>query len=312
MRFTVSLDSHDCVGGKKAVYEVAFLHRSVLPHESMYHWSKLSSKKWEDAWEERFYGNVNAVIQEVKGGKSIRVQVYCETEAEAMAIKEQFGGSVREVKSATWAEPQDLTKKPLLIRDQLVLTQTVESDELAALKEQYADRAVLNIPAEMAFGTGDHPTTSNCLRTLADFAKKQKEAWTMVDAGCGTGVIAMAAYALGAEQVEAFDFDPKAVEVTEKNLALNEAQEVKAYVEDVFNWSPQEPFDFVAANLFSTILQKAFPILKAALKPEGTIVISGILATQWEETEAAAKQAGLLFPEVKPKGKWVTAVGHHA
>jgi len=278
----------------------------------MYVWSKLSSIKWNDAWEERFYGNTNAMIEEIKGGKNIRITVYCEMESAALEIKEQFGGSVREFKSGKWEEPQDLTKKPLLIRDQLVLSQTVEQAELEALKEQYADRIVLNVPAEMAFGTGDHPTTSNCLRFLADYAKERKQQpWTMVDAGTGTGVIAMAASKLGAHGVEAFDFDPKAVEVTQKNLDLNEASEVKAYELDVFDWSPSEPFDFVAANLFSTILQKAFPILKSALKPDGTIVISGILHTQWEETNAAAQQAGRTFSLVKKKGKWVTARGTH-
>lgn len=277
----------------------------------MFLWSKLSSVKWNDAWEERFYGNTNAVIEEIKGGKSVRVQVYCQTEEEALGIKEQFGGSVRAVKSGKWEEPQDLTRKPLLIRDQIVLTQTLEADELQELKEKYAKRVVLNIPAEMAFGTGDHPTTSNCLRFLADYARgKEAGSWSMVDVGCGTGVIAMAGYHLGAEAVEAFDYDPKAVEVTQKNLDLNEAGSVQAYVEDVFTWKPSQQFDFLAANLFSTILQKAFPILKSALKDGGTIVISGILATQWEETRAAAEAAGFSFQEVKKQGKWVTARGN--
>jgi len=55
-----------------------------------------------DAWEERFYGNGNAVISEIKGGKSVRVEVYCETKEDAEAIKEQWGGSVRELKQQNW------------------------------------------------------------------------------------------------------------------------------------------------------------------------------------------------------------------
>lgn len=278
----------------------------------MYLWSKLSGIKWNDAWEERFYGNPNTVIQEIKGGKSLRVQVYCETAEAAEEIKEQFGGSVREVKSASWEQPQDLSQKPLLIRDKLVLTQAITPEEVAALKEEYPERIIINIPAEMAFGTGDHPTTSNCLRFLVDYAAKRSDSWRMVDVGCGTGVIGIAAQKIGAEEVEAFDFDEKAVEVTQKNLILNETESVKAYTEDVFNWKPQGTFDFLAANLFSTILQRAFSTLKSALSEDGTIVISGILATQWEETEQAAKDAGLHFSEVKKSGKWVTARGQHA
>ncbi len=280
----------------------------------MYLWSKLSGKKWEDAWEERFYGNTNAVIEEIKGGKSIRVQVYCETEADAVAIQEQFGGSVTEVKSATWEEPQDLSQKPLLIRDQLVLTQTVQPEALTALKEQYPQRRVINIPAEMAFGTGDHPTTATCLRYLTDYAQEQRAAerrWKVADAGCGTGVIAIAADLLGAAEVFAFDFDAHAVKVAQKNIATNNATQTSAETLDVFDWQPQPQYQLVTANLFSTILQQAFPILKSALTPDGTIIISGILASQWDETRAAAETAGLLFPEFKGR-KWITARGHHA
>ncbi len=277
----------------------------------MYLWSKLSSKKWEDAWEERFYGNTNAVIEEIKGGKSVRVQVYCETEEQAQAIKTQFGGSVREVKTMTWEAPQDLTRKPLLIRDKLVLTQTIEADVLQALKEEYPERIIINIPAEMAFGTGDHPTTSTCLRYLVDFAQARKTPWTVADAGCGTGVIAMASDLLGATSVEAFDYDEQAVRVAVKNVVKNKADKVNAFVMDVFEWKPEQQFDLITANLFSTILQEAFPIFKSALKPEGTIIISGILATQWEQTRQAASDAGLEFPEFKG-GRWITAVGRHA
>lgn len=278
----------------------------------MYLWSKLSSIKWNDVWEERFYGNVNAVIEEIKGGKSIRLQVYCETEKDAQKISAQFGGSIREVKKAKWEAPQDLTQKPLLIRNRLVLSQAVKPEQINALSEQYPERTIINIPAEMAFGTGDHPTTATCLRHVVDFSETQSGSWSMVDVGCGTSVIAIAAYHLGASPVKAFDFDEKAAEVSEKNVILNNAAPIKVDTLDVFDWKPERAYDFVAANLFSTILQKAFPILKVALKPQGTIVISGILAEQWEKTKCVAEEAGFVFKDVKKVGKWVTARGGHA
>jgi len=209
----------------------------------------------------------------------------------------------------SWQKPQDLTHKPLLIRDQLILTQSLEASEVEELKQQYPKRVVLNIPAEMAFGTGDHPTTATCLRFLCDYAQTQKESWSMVDVGCGTGVIAMSGFHLGATAVDAFDYDEKAIEVTQKNLTLNNAETVKASTLDVFEWNPKKQYNVVAANLFSPILQKAFPILKSALAPDGRIIVSGILATQWEETKLAAEEAGLEFLEVKKIGKWVSAFG---
>lgn len=62
-------------------------------------WNKLSAAKWEDAWSERIAGNPNAVITQIKGGKTIRIVVYCDTEQDALILKEHFGGSVREVKT---------------------------------------------------------------------------------------------------------------------------------------------------------------------------------------------------------------------
>lgn len=278
----------------------------------MYLWSKLSSIKWNDAWEERFYGNTKAVIEEIKGGKSIRVQVYCETEEEAEKIKDLFGGSIRKTSRGTWEEPQDLTHKPLLIRDTLVLTQALTAEEVKGLKEQYPERHIINIPAEMAFGTGDHPTTASCLRYVVDYAREKKGEWKMMDAGCGTGVLALAGKLLGASYVEAFDYDDKAVEVTEKNLILNNAEDIKVFIQDVFHWKPAEKFDLLVANLFSTTLQEAFPILKSALTEDGVLVVSGILADQWEQVEEAANKAGIIFSDSKKLGKWVSAKGGHA
>lgn len=274
----------------------------------MFVWSKLSSVKWNDAWEERFYGNTNAVIEEIKGGKSIRIEVYCKSQEEAEEIKDQFGGSVREIKSATWEEPQTLIHKPILIRDKIVLTQTLEEDVLEDLRNEYPAREIINIPAEMAFGTGDHPTTSTCLRFLCDVSAELDSEWSCIDIGCGTGLIAIAAHRLGAAKVEAYDFDEKAVEVTQKNLLKNDASAVNAFVDDVFKWEATQKYDVVAANLFSTILQKAFPVFKGCLKPDGKLIISGILQTQWEDTEKAARQYGFSVLEKRGKGKWMSAL----
>ena len=163
----------------------------------------------------------------------------------------------------------------------------------------------------MAFGTGDHPTTATCLRYLVDYAKGREPGWSMADAGSGTGVIAIAGSLLGAGTIEAFDYDEHAVRVSKKNFVVNQAENVNVFTQDIFKWKPDQQFDLITANLFSTVLQEAFPILKAALKPEGVIIISGILADQWEATRLAAEKAGLLFPEYKGV-KWVSAVGQHA
>lgn len=277
----------------------------------MWHWSKLSSIKWLDAWEERFYGNPNSVINEIKGGKSIRVEVYCEEESEAKAIQEQFGGSVRVVKEQNWAAMSDVARPPLKIRDALLITGSRDEEVVQGLRDEFPKRGIIRMPAEMAFGTGDHATTSTCLRLLVDIARERKSStWDMLDLGCGTAVLAIAARMMGAQSCEAHDFDPQAVRVSEQNLELNAIDGIKVLQQDVLEWTPPQQWDLVIANLFSTILQQAFGTIAASLKEDGDFVISGILFEQWEPTKEAAEAAGLKFVKVIRKGKWVTARGH--
>lgn len=278
-------------------------------------WNKLSPAKWEDAWSERIAGNPNASITIIKGGKTIRITVYCDREEDALTLKQYFGGTVREIKTRDWVAAQNREERaPLRIRNSLVITEQSSAEKLAALQQQFPGRRILSVPAEMAFGTGDHATTSTCLRFIADFAQSRKEtAWTMTDIGCGTAVLAIAALKLGAEHATAFDFDPTAVEVTRHNMERNAvtAEQLDLFVGDVFEWTPaaRQKGNLVVANLFSTILQKAFPHIIAAMKKDAVLVISGILASQWEETKAAAEHHGLSFDRVIKRGKWVTAKG---
>lgn len=276
----------------------------------MWHWSKLSSIKWLDAWEERFYGNPNSVINEIKGGKSIRVEVYCETQSEADAIQEQFGGSIRVVKEQNWAAINDVVRPPLKIRDAILITGSKDVNVLKELQAEYPKRKIIRMPAEMAFGTGDHATTSTCLRLLVDVSRERKSmSWDMLDLGCGTAVLAIAARLLGADSCEAHDFDPQAVRVSEQNLVLNKVDGIKVLQQDVLEWQPPQQWDVVIANLFSTILQQAFVTIAKSLKDDGDFIVSGILFEQWEPTRASAEAAGLKFSKVIRKGKWVSARG---
>lgn len=75
-------------------------------------WNKLSAAKWEDAWSERIAGNPNAVITKIKGGKTVRITVYCDDEEDALALKKYFGGTVREIKTQDWVATQKREKTP--------------------------------------------------------------------------------------------------------------------------------------------------------------------------------------------------------
>lgn len=275
----------------------------------MFEWSKLSGVKWMDAWEDRFHGNPNFVIEILKGGKSARVRVFCGTEKEAKAIVEQFGGSVRKVQNAEWTNPVNTVQPLLKIRDVFGVTAEADPKKLKKLRAEHVGREILSIPAEMAFGTGDHATTSTCLRLLVDIGRSREPGWSVADLGTGTGLLVIAAKKLGAGEAYACDFDPFSVKATADNLVRNGVTDVTLEEKDVLKWKPRKKYDVVVANLFSTILIQAFPVMTKLLKPGGEIVISGILASQAWDVFTAAAQCGFGFPTVIRKGKWVTARG---
>lgn len=276
----------------------------------MYLWSKLAGERWIDAWEERFVGNPNFVMEYLKGGKSVRLQVYCKSQKQAEGIKQQFGGSIRAVKNADWNKVPEIPK-PLKIRDKFLVTAESDEKRIKAIARQHPNRELIVIPPEMAFGTGDHATTSTCLRFLVDIARERKGTpWSVADLGTGTGLLAIATRKLGADEVWGCDFDPFAVKVAKRNAERNGTPEIVMKDQDVLKWKPRKKgYDVVAANLFSTVLIEAWPVIAKSLAKGGDLVVSGILASQaWEVFEAAAKQ-GLGFSKVIKKGKWVTARG---
>jgi ribosomal protein L11 methyltransferase len=278
----------------------------------MFVWSKLSAAQWIDAWEERFAGNPNLVIEYLKGGKSVRVRLFCNTEKEANDVCARFGGTYRKVAGEEWIKPVP-PPRPVKVRDVFLLTAETRPKELAALRKDHPKRQIISIPPEMAFGTGDHATTSTCLRLLVDVARERKgRPWTVADLGTGTGVLAIAARKLGAGEAFACDFDPFAVTAAARNAERNDTPEVLTKEQDVLKWKPRKSgYDVVLANLFSTVLIEAWPVIAKALAPGGDLIVSGILHSQAWDVFTAAAANGLGFTRVVRKGKWVTARGAH-
>lgn len=240
----------------------------------------------------------------------MRIDVYCERKMEAEEIVDQFGGAVKPLADKNWVALSSEVGPPIKIRDSLLITEEGGGTELRELRRKHPGRTVVSIPPEMAFGTGDHPTTASCLRFVADEAKARRgQRWRLLDLGCGSGVLAIAANLLGAEECEALDYDPNAVEVARHNAERNGARGVRVEEADLLEWTTQRQYEVVAANLFADVLQECFAKIRNTLTRDSHLIISGVLRPQWEKTEAAAGAAGLEMREVRKKGKWVSALG---
>ena len=131
----------------------------------------------------------------------------------------------------------------------------------------------------LAFGTGSHPTTHLCLSWLADTVKGGEQ---VLDYGCGSGILAIAAKKLGAEQVIGVDIDAQAIQSSCYNAERNDVI-AEFFMADRFSGNQ---YDIVVANILSSALTVLAPALAAACKPLGKIALSGILREQAEQVSA--------------------------
>lgn len=272
-----------------------------------YTWKKLGSAKWEDAWAERLREvSDRLAITALAGAKTIRLEAFQLTKAQAERLKKNFGGTVAPQKMPRAVS--EAVTKPIRVREKLIIVGTER--ERASLAKAEPDRAVLLVPAGMAFGTGDHDTTATCLRFLADVSDELTgNPWELLDLGAGSGILALAARVLGARKVEASDFDPHAVRTAKENVKLNHLRGVVVKKSDVREWTPTRTWEVVAANLFSGLLVEVAPKIVAAVAPGGRLVFSGILRVQEAEVLAAFRKAGLRIDRTVRKGKWVSGLG---
>lgn len=142
---------------------------------------------------------------------------------------------------------------------------------------------VIRLDPGMAFGTGTHPTTRMCLRWIARTAGTRTVPWARVlDYGCGSGVLAIAACRFDAGSVEAVDIDPAAVAATRKNAEANGVRVEAGKPEQVSG-----SYALIVANILATPLKLLAPLLAAHLEGEGSLVLSGILERQAGELRAA-------------------------
>jgi ribosomal protein L11 methyltransferase len=269
-----------------------------------YAWRKLSSPKWSDSWLERlsFLGPTRAMVIELAGARTVRVEAHGLSEKEAQGLLKMFGGKVTEAKWLAAVNPP--MREPIRVRGRLLVVST--EAELAAHEASGARLPALLIPAGMAFGTGEHATTATCLRLLTDVSRELAGApWEALDLGTGSGILALAATKLGAKAVEAADFDPHAVRTAKENVRVNKVRNVKVKRLDVREWAPERTWEVVTANLFSGLLIEVAPKIAKAMARGGRLVFSGVLREQEAEVIEALEGAGLTIGRVVRKGKWI-------
>jgi ribosomal protein L11 methyltransferase len=174
-----------------------------------------------------------------------------------------------------------------------------------------AGRLALKLDAATAFGTGEHGSTRGCLLALDALAAQGLAPGRVLDMGCGSGILAMAAKLLwpGAG-VLAVDIDPEAARVSAENAAGN-ALEMDCLAGDGYRLpevGARAPYDLILANILANPLIEMAPDLAGVLAPEGAAVLAGLLEDQADAVIAAHAAAGLKLRQRRRVGAWATLV----
>ncbi|HEX7346573.1 MAG TPA: 50S ribosomal protein L11 methyltransferase [Candidatus Limnocylindrales bacterium] len=225
--------------------------------------------------------------------------------AEALGHLQAFGlrpiGELqtRLVHDADWAEAWKAHFPVMRVGRRLVIRPTWREHVAAA------DDVVLALDPGMAFGTGLHPTTRLCLAALEPLgADGRLQGARVLDVGCGSGILAIAALKLGAAAALGVDTDPVAIEATIENAARNAVTDDLSAREGSLP-TDEEPFDIVLANLIAGVLIPLAPLLRDELRSGGTLLASGIFVDRETEVTAAFDAADLTVEGRTSEGDWV-------
>jgi ribosomal protein L11 methyltransferase len=199
----------------------------------------------------------------------------------------------REIQEQDWQEKWMQNLRPMQFGERLWVCPSWRTSP---------DPFAVNIKLDpgLAFGTGTHPTTALCLAWLANHSLENK---TVMDFGCGSGILAIAAYYLGAKKVFAIDHDPQALQATRTNMENNSIEKEKIQLL-LASEPPQKTCDVLIANVLLLPLLKFYSHFAKAMLPTSKIILSGILEGQLDEIKQVY-QPVFNIENIHSKNEWL-------
>lgn len=225
--------------------------------------------------------------------------------ADYMPEGTQVTYNIEEVPDQDWNQDwEDQGFEPIGVSDHLVIYDAKHTD----MSMFAGDDGVMRIfiEARNAFGTGTHQTTRMILRRLLGMDLTGK---SVLDCGCGTGILGIVALRLGANRVLGYDIDEWSSENAKHNAALNGVENLDVLLGDASVLDGvKEEFDVVIANINRNILLNDMPAFRSHLKTGGRLILSGFYETDVPMLEQAAQSNGLTIIDVVTDGEWACAM----
>lgn len=250
------------------------------------------------------------VLVKCYAAKDIAEEAFKNLMKDIAEAKERSGGSLsfgsledtkREVDGDDWIDVWKKHFRPIH------LGRIVVVPEWIAYQPEENEKIVL-LDSNMAFGTGEHETTSMCVELMQDYVTSDS---VCIDVGCGSGILGISAIKLGAKKAYLTDIDYVAVTSATHNCELNGVSEKTVVAHSNLLDDADIRGDVMMANITGEILKMLAPSIPKNLKSDGVLILSGIIESRLDMVKAAYEQVGMHVVRERRKGEWFALVLKH-
>lgn len=248
--------------------------------------------------------NIKIYVSDTLQGKEMIQSVFSQIKQLASTDElHQFGRlevCIANVQDEDWENNWKQYFKPFEVGENLLIKPTWEA------YDNVRNKTIIQIDPGNSFGSGLHETTQMCLMAL-ESNLNQKE--SVIDVGCGSGILSVAAALLGSQSVIGIDIDETAVETARNCVKTNNVQDSVTILQGDLTSQISGQADIVIANLFANIIKRLLPDIKRVLKKDGLFISSGIISETVEEVKEAYAQNNIRLIETKQMGDWYLLIG---
>ena len=211
----------------------------------------------------------------------------------------KLSSQTKDIDEEDWAHSWKVFFKAVRITRRIVIKPTWQE-----YKSEHND-IVIEIDPGMAFGTGTHQTTALCIKMIERYMRSGD---SFLDIGTGSGILSIVAAKYGACEITGVDIDEIAVNITKKNLHLNNVKQKCSIKMGTIDEVIGKKFDFVVANITSEILVSCLSKIKTVLKNGSTLILSGIISRNLNEVQKEIKKLGIVIVDISIEDEWVAIV----